>query len=72
MDLTNKQVTVASMTVGINPPETTVKVNISQEVVPGVFQVLHTFDMKFERMYYSMSDADLLTAISENLALIPD
>jgi len=72
MDLTNKQVTVTSMTVNMNPPETTVQVNITKEVAPGIFQTVSNFNIKFEHAYNSMSDTDLLAAISEKLALIPD
>lgn len=72
MDLTNKQVAIVMMTVGMNPPETTVKINITREVDTNMFQTISSFDIKFERMYQSMSDPDLLTAIYEKLALIPD
>ena len=59
------------MSVSVNPPETTVKVNVSTEVITGVYQVVSTFDIKFEKAYLSMEDTELLAAISEKLSSIP-
>lgn len=72
MDLTNKIITILSMSIVTFPPETTVKVEITQEILPGIFKALATYDLKFEQVYQNTSDPALLVAINEKLALIPD
>lgn len=71
MDLTNKVVTIAYMSVNSLPAETTVKVNISQEVAPGVFKQLDTYDLKIEKIYMATDDPALLADINEKLAALP-
>lgn len=72
MDLTNKTMTILYMSVVTFPPETTVKVEITQEILPGIFKSLATYDLKFEQVYQNTSDPALLVAINEKLATIPD
>ena len=71
MDLTNKIVTIAFMSVTSYPAETTVKVNISQQIAEGVFKQLDTYDLRFEKVYMSTDDPQLLADINEKLALLP-
>lgn len=71
MDLTNKIITVSFMSVSAYPVETTVKVVISQEIMPLVFKTLDTYDLKFEAQYQSPSDPALLAAINEKLLELP-
>ena len=67
MDLTNKIITIVQMTVNSYPEETTVKVSLSQEISPGVFKVLDTYDLKYDRIFQGTEDAALLAAINETL-----
>ena len=71
MDLTNKIVNITYMSVNSYPPETTTKVTISQEILPGVFKTLDIYDLKFDQVYQGTSDAALLAAINEKLTAIP-
>lgn len=71
MDLTNKTVTIAYMSVNSFPPETTVKINISQEIAPGIFKQLDTYDLKIEKIYMATDDPALLADINEKLASLP-
>ena len=60
------------MSVTTFPEETTVKVVVSKEILPGVFKTLDTYDLSFERIYQNTSDPALLVAIREKLTEIPD
>ncbi len=71
MDLSNKIVTIAFMSVNSVPNETVVKINITQEVAEGVFKQLDTYDLKFDKIYQSTSDPALLSAINEKLTTLP-
>ena len=59
------------MSVNSYPTETTVKVNITQEIADGVFKQLDTYDLKFDKIYQSTSDSALLSAINEKLTALP-
>jgi hypothetical protein len=72
MNLTNKIITISYMSVITYPEETTVKVVLSQEILPGVFKTLDTFDLKFEAVYQNTSDPALLAAINDKLSQIPE
>jgi hypothetical protein len=72
MNLTDKTVTIVYMSVTTFPPETTVKVDVGQEILTGIFKTLATYDLKFEQVYQNTSDPALLVAINEKLTLIPD
>jgi hypothetical protein len=71
MDLSNKIVTVAYMSTNSMPSETTVRVNITQEVAEGVFKQLDTYELKFDTLYQSPSDPAMLAAVNEKLAALP-
>jgi len=59
------------MSVNSYPPETTVKVNISQEIAEGIFKQLDTYDLKIDKIYMSTDDPALLADINEKLSSIP-
>jgi hypothetical protein len=71
MDLTNKQVHVAALSVTSFPPETTARVEIRQEIIPGVYQNIGTYNIKFNVAYTGTDEAALLAAINEKLLEIP-
>lgn len=71
MDLSNKIVSIDSMTVVGYPPESTVKVNISEEVIPGVFQQTGHYMLKFEAVFNGFDDPALLALINEKLLQLP-
>lgn len=70
MDLSNKILTVTFITVTTFPEETTVKVTLSQELVPGVFKTTDTFDLKYPVVYKGPEDPALLAAINETLTAL--
>lgn len=71
MDLTNKQVTIQSLSVNTFPPSTVAKVVVSEEVIPGVFVAVATYDMTFDKTYNGLEEPALLAAINEKLLLVP-
>jgi hypothetical protein len=71
MDLSNKIVTVVYMSTSSVPNETTVRINITQEVAEGVFKQLDTYELKFDRIYQSPSDPALLSSVNEKLTALP-
>lgn len=71
MDLTNKTINIAYMQVNSFPAETTVKVAVSQEIAPGVFKTIDTYDLKFEQIFQNTADPALLAAINEKLTGLP-
>lgn len=71
MDLTNKIVTIVFCSVNGYPAETNAKVAITQEIVPGVYKTIDTYDLKFEQVYQGLEDPALLAAINEKLAELP-
>ncbi len=71
MDLSNKIVTIAYMSVNSLPNETIVRVNITQEIAEGVFKTLDTYELKFDKIYQTPNDPALLSAINEKLTALP-
>jgi hypothetical protein len=71
MDLSNKVITISYMSVNSFPAETTVKVNITQEVMPGIFKQLDTYDLIIEKSYMATDDPQLLADINEKLSALP-
>ena len=72
MNLTNKQVKIITLSVTAFPPETTAKVEIVEEVIPGVYKSTVTYNMTFDTVYTSMDEAGLLAAVHDKLLEIPD
>jgi hypothetical protein len=72
MNLENKTVTIEMMSVVSYPPETTVTVNISEEIFEGLFRHIGKYDIKFDSIFHSSSDPYLLQLVNEKLSLIPD
>lgn len=71
MDLNNKTITIAYMSVNSIPNETVVRVNITQEVAEGVFKTLDTYELRFDKIYQTPSDPELLSAVNEKLIALP-
>lgn len=71
MDLSNKIITIAYMSVNSLPNETIVRVNITQEIAEGVFKTLDTYELKFDKIYQTPNDPALLSAINEKLTALP-
>jgi len=59
------------MSVNGYPEETNAKVVITQEVAPGVYKTIDTYDFKFEQIYQNPEDPALLAAINEKLLTLP-
>lgn len=72
MNLENKTINVEMMSVTSYPPETTVIVNISEEILEGVFRHIGKYSIKFDQIFHSSSDPALLQMVNEKLLLIPD
>lgn len=71
MDLSNKIVTIAYMSVNSLPAETVVRVNITQEIAEGIYKQLDTYELKLDKIYHSPSDPALLSAVNEKLTALP-
>jgi hypothetical protein len=72
MNLQNKNVTIESLSVNSYPPESTVKVAVSEELLPGVFKNLGTYTLKFEMVFNSFNDPNLLAVVADMLEQLPD
>ena len=59
------------MSVNSLPNETIVRVNITQEIVEGVFKQTDAYELKFDKIYQSPSDPALLSAVNEKLTALP-
>lgn len=70
MDLSNKIITIVYMSVNSFPAETTVKVNISQQIAEGIFKQLDSYDLKLPKIYMATDDPQLLADINEKLILL--
>ena len=71
MDLSNKIVTVENLTVVSYPAESTVKVSVSEEILPQVFKTLGQYTFKFEAIFTGFDDPNLLSGINAYLEQIP-
>jgi hypothetical protein len=71
MNLTNKLINIESLTVVSYPPESTVKVTVSEEVIPGAFQVTGTYSLKFDTLFSGFNDPQLLQFVNEVLINLP-
>jgi hypothetical protein len=72
MNLTNKQVTILSLTTTTYPELSKVSVSVSTEIIPGVQKTLGTYTLEIQRIFSSTSDPSLLAAIQEMLTAIPE
>jgi len=72
MNLTNKQITLTSLTSTTFPEMSRATVAVSEEVIPGVQKTLGTYTLQIERIFSSTSDPNLLAAIQQLLEAIPD
>lgn len=72
MDLTNKVITIESLSVNSYPPESTAKVQVTQEIAPNVFKEIGTYNLKFEVVFTGFDDPGLMALINQVLTGIPD
>lgn len=72
MDLSNKQVTLTTLTSTSYPEMSRATVAVSQEVIPGVQKTIGTYTLEIQRVFSSTSDPNLLAAIHELLTAIPE
>lgn len=72
MNLDNKIVQVVTMGSLTMPPLTTVTVQIQEHVTEDIIKALGSYTLKFEKVFPSMNDPELLALINEKLILIPD
>ncbi len=71
MDLTNKIISINTLSMTTYPPSTSVKVNLIQEVASGVFKQVDSYDINLDVGFQSTDDPALLAAINEKLAALP-
>ena len=71
MDLSNKIVTIETLTVVSYPPEATVKVSVSEEILPQMFKTIGQYTFKFEAVFTGFDDPNLLSGINAFLEQIP-
>ena len=72
MNLTNKQISVISLSTNMVTSITIAKVNVTQEISSGIFKLVDQYDLTFNDIYTITNDPLLLSAIREKLSLIPD
>lgn len=71
MNLSNKTVTIETLTVVSYPPESSVKVSVSEEVLPGVFKSVGQYVLKFEAIFSGFDDPNLLSNVNVILEQLP-
>lgn len=71
MNLSNKTVTIETLTVVSYPPESNVKVNISEEVLPGIFKSVGQYVLKFDAIFTGFDDPNLLSSVNTLLEQLP-
>jgi hypothetical protein len=71
MDLSNKIVTTETLTVVSYPPESTVRVSVSEEIYPGVFKTVGQYVFKFESIFSGFDDPNLQANINTILEQLP-
>lgn len=72
MDLTNKVITIESLSVNSYPPESTAKVQVTQEIAPNIFKEIGTYNLKFEVVFTGFDDPGLMSLVNQALTSIPD
>lgn len=72
MDLTNKHVTLTSLTSTSFPEMSRAMVIITQEVSPGIQKTVGSYALEIDRVFSSVSDPALLSAIQQMLESIPE
>lgn len=72
MNLENCNVSITYSSIIVAPPSTTIRVSVSEEVIPGVNKVKGSFELTFDQMFFNHADPALITAINEKLALVPE
>jgi hypothetical protein len=72
MDLTNKQVKIATISVSTFMPETVAKVEVYEDIGNEVYKNIGLYELKFNVAYNPTEEPALMAAINEKLAAIPD
>jgi hypothetical protein len=72
MNLTNRRVTLTTLTSTTYPEMSRATVAVSEEVIPGVQKTIGTYTLEIQRVFSSTSDPNLLAAIQEMLEAIPE
>lgn len=72
MNLTNKQISVISLSSNLVTNISIAKVAVTQEISPGIFKLIDQYDLTFNDAYTITSDPLLLSAINEKLLALPD
>lgn len=67
MDLTNKQIKIPFQSTTTFPPQTTVKVEVSEQVGEGVYKVTGVYDFIFDDVYQITEQGALMSKIREKL-----
>jgi hypothetical protein len=72
MNITNKQITVDSISITSFPPKTVATVTIQDEIAENIFKSAGTYTLTFDRVYQNSGDTELLADIGEILAGLPE
>ena len=72
MDISNYTVKTIMLEVDFVNSQSTAVVELSQEVVDGVFQQIGTYTISLPTAYSNQDDPDLLADIVEKLESLPD
>lgn len=72
MDLTNKQIKIATISVSTFMPETVAKVELYEDMGNGIYKNIGLYELRFNIAYNPTEEPALLAAINEKLAAIPD
>lgn len=71
MDLTNKQIKIPFQSTTTYPEQTIAKVEVSEEIITGVYKVIGVYDFVFDHVYQITEQAALLSEIRQKLEQLP-
>ena len=72
MNLENRTISVVSLMSSSAEARTVVRVDVSEEVIEGVYSVIKSLELTFGHIFAHSGDPILLGLISEKLSLVPE
>lgn len=72
MNLTNKNITVISLAVSTFPPETRVKVEVTQKLTDTIYKTLGVYELLIPQVFMGPEEAGLLAEIHSQLSELPE
>lgn len=72
MDMTNRQISINRLSVNNIERQTILQVSVTEEVAEGIQRQIGVYDFKINKTFSGIADPQLIPAINEVLASIPE